>query len=145
MAVPFGHWKTVTVTAGLRASGLTATALFDGPMTGARFRSDVEETLAPALKRGDTVVLDNLPAHKVSGIREPIEAAGARLLYLPAYSPDFNPIELAFAKLKAILRAEAARTITDLWSTIEAAFRRFTPSECRNYLAAAGYDADDPT
>ena len=101
VAVPFGHWKTITVTAGLRASGLTATALFDGPMTGARFRSYVEEILIPTLKHGDTVVLDNLPAHKVSGIRERIEAAGARLLYLPAYSPDLNPIELAFAKLKA--------------------------------------------
>lgn len=90
VAVPFGHWKTVTVTAGLRASGLTATALFDGPMTGVRFRRYVEETLVPTLNQGDTVVLDNLPAHKVSGIRERIEAAGARLLYLPAYSPDFN-------------------------------------------------------
>ena len=145
MAVPFGHWKTITVTAGLRASGLTATALFDGPMTGARFRSYVEETLVPGLKPGDTVVLDNLPAHKVAGIRERIEAAGARLLYLPPYSPDFNPIELAFAKRKTILRAEAARTITDLWNTIGNAFRRFTPDECRNYLAAAGYDAYDPT
>lgn len=145
VAVPFGHWKTITVTAGLRASGLTATALFDGPMTGARFRSYVEETLVPTLKHGDTVVLDNLPAHKVSGIREPIEAAGARLLYLPAYSPDFNPIEQAFAKLKAILRAKAARTVTDLWDTIKQAFRHFTPNECRNYLVAAGYDAFDPT
>ena len=90
-AVPFGHWKTITVTAGLRTSGLMATALLDGPMTGARFRDYVDETLVPALQPGDTVVLDNLPAHKVSGIRERIEAAGARLLYLPAYSPDFNP------------------------------------------------------
>jgi transposase len=144
VAVPFGHWKTITVTAGLRASGLTATALFDGPMTGARFRAYVEQTLVPVLKRGDTVVLDNLPAHKVGGIRERIEATGARLLYLPAYSPDFNPIELAFAKLKAILRAQAARTVTDLWSAIKRAFRRFTPDECRNYLAAAGYDAYGP-
>lgn len=88
VAVPFGHWKTITVTAGLRASGLTATALLDGPMTGVRFRRHVEETLVPTLKHGDTVVLDNLPAHKVSGIRERIETAGARLLYLPAYSPE---------------------------------------------------------
>lgn len=145
VAVPFGHWKTITVTAGLRASGLTATALFDGPMTGDRFRSYVEETLVPTLKHGDTVVLDNLPAHKDSGIREPIEAAGARLLYLPAYSPDFNPIEQAFAKLKAILRAKAARTVADLWDAIKQAFRHFTPDECRNYLVAAGYDAFDPT
>ncbi len=114
VAVPFGHWKTITVTAGLRTSGLMATALLDGPMTGARFRGYVEETLVPSLRPGDTVVLDNLPAHQVSGIRECSEAAGARLLYLPAYSPDFNPIELAFAKLKAILRAKAARTISEL-------------------------------
>ncbi|GJE28784.1 IS630 family transposase ISMdi1 [Methylobacterium organophilum] len=145
VAVPFGHWKTITVSAGLRTSGLMATALFDGPMTGARFRDYVEQILAPALRPGDTVVLDNLPAHKVSGIRECIEAAGARLLYLPAYYPDFNPIERAFAKLKAILRAEAARTISDLWDTIRQAFRCFTPPECRHYLAAAGYDAYDPT
>ena len=90
-------------------------------------------------------MLDNLPAHKVSGIRERIETAGARLLYLPAYSPDFNPIELAFAKLKAILRAQAARTISGLWDTIQCTFSRFTSAECRNYLAAAGYDAYDPT
>lgn len=114
VAVPFGDWKTITVTAGLRTSGLMATALFDGPMTGARFRDYVEQNLVPALRPSDTVVLDNLPAHKVSGIRERIEAAGARLFYLLAYSPDFNLIELAFAKLKAILRAEAARTISDL-------------------------------
>lgn len=144
VAVPFGHWKTITVTAALRANGLMATALFDGPMTGARFRGYVEETLVPALKRGDTVVLDNLPAHKVGGIRERIEAAGARLLYLPAYSPDFNPIELVFAKLKAILRADASRTVSELWDTIKRAFRRFSMAECRNYLAAAGYDAYDP-
>ena len=145
VAVPFGHWKTITVTAGLRTSGLTATALFDGPMTGARFRGYVEETVIPVLKTGDMVVLVNLPAHKVSGIRERIEAAGARLLYLPAYSPDFNLIELVFAKLRAILRAEAARTVTDLWHTIERTFRRFSTVECRNYLAAAGYDAYTPT
>ena len=104
-----------------------------------------ESVLSPALRPGDTVVLDNLPAHKVSGIRERIEAAGARLLYLPAYSPDLNPIELAFAKLKASLRAHAARTVADLCDTIKQAFTRFTPDECRNYLVAAGYDAFDPT
>ena len=145
MTVPFGHWKTITVTAGLRASGLTATSLFDGPMTGVRFRRYVEETLAPTLNPGDTVVLDNLPAHKVSGIRERIEAVGGRLLYLPAYSPDFNPIERAFAKLKACLRAQAARTVADLCDTLKQAFGCFTSNECRNYLVAAGYDAFDPT
>jgi transposase len=141
VAVPFGHWKTITVTAGLRASGLTATALFDGPMTGARFRSYVEEILVPSLERGDTVVLDNLPAHKVSGVREHIEAVGARLLYLPPYSPDFNPIELAFAKLKTLLRSAAARTIPDLWDAIRRSLTCFASAECRAYLAAAGYDA----
>ncbi len=142
--MPFGRWKSITVIAGLRTSGLTATAPFDGSMTGARFRGYLEQTLVPALRPGDTVVLDNLPAHKVSGIRECIEAAGARLLYLPAYFPDFNPIELAFAKLKAILRAKAARTIIDLWDTTRQAFRRFTSAECRCDLAAAGYEAYDP-
>ena len=145
IAVLFRHWKTITVTAGPCASGPTATGLFDGPMTDARFCSYVEETLVRVLKYGDTVVFDNQPAHKVTGIRERIEAAGARLLYLPPYSPDFNPIELAFAKLKAILRAEAARTITDLRDTIKRALERFTPDEYRNYLKAAGYDAFDPT
>ena len=90
---------------------------------------------------GDTVILDNLPVHKVGGIREAVEAAGAKLLYLPPYSPDFNPIENAFAKLKALLRTEAARTVPDLWAAIKRALARFTPDECRNYLAAAGYDA----
>ena len=144
VAVPFGHWKTIPVTAGLRAGGLTATALFDGPMTGARLCCYVEETLAPTLKQGDMVVLDTLPAHKVAGIRERIEAAGVRLLYLPAYSPDFNPTDLAFAKLKPSLRAQAARTVADLCDTIKQAFRRFTPDECRNYLMAAGYNAFNP-
>ncbi|WP_156630183.1 IS630 family transposase [Methylobacterium sp. Leaf112] len=144
VVVPFGHWKTITVTAGLRASGLTATALFHGPMTGIRFRRYVEETLVPTLKQGDAVVLDNLPAHKVSGIRERIEAAGARLLYLPAYSPDFNPIELASAKLKVRLRAQGARTLVDDYDTLKQAFGRFTPNECRNHLVAAGYETFDP-
>lgn len=95
----------------------------------------------PALKAGDTVVLDNLLAHKVSGVRERIEAVGARLLYLPAYSPDFDPIEMAFAKLKALLRRAAGRTIPDLWDAIRCSLSRFAPAECRAYLAAAGYDA----
>lgn len=99
----------------------------------------------PTLKQGDTVVLDNLPAHKVSGMRERIEAAGTRLLYLPAYSSGFNPIELAFAKLKAHLRAQGARTVVDLCDKLKQAFGCFTPNECRNYLVAAGYDTFDPT
>ena len=141
MSVPQGHWKTTTVTAGLRASGITAPWLLDGAMNGQAFRTCVADVLSPTLRPGDTVVLDNLPAHKVSGVRERIEAAGARLLYLPAYSPDFNPIDLAFAKLKALLRSAAARTIPDLWEAIRRSLACFRPTECRAYLAAAGYDA----
>jgi len=148
MAVPQSHWTTTTITAGLRASGVTAPWLLDGAMNGQAFRTYVQSVLSPALRPDDTVVLDNLPAHKVSGIRECIEAAGARLLYLPPYSPepkdrvsDFNPIEQAFAKLNTLLRTAAARTIPDLWAAIKRALTRFQPAECRNYLAAAGYDA----
>jgi transposase len=142
LATPQGHYKTTTVTAALRTSGLCATALLDGPTNGTRFRSYVTDTLIPVLHPGDIVVMDNLPAHKVAGVREAIEAAGARLLYLPSYSPDLNPIEQAFAKLKALLRSAAARTIPDLWAAIRQAFARFTPQECCNYLAAAGYEND---
>jgi transposase len=142
LAAPFGHYKTTTITAALRTSGLCATALLDGPTNGTRFCSYVTETLVPVLQPGDVVVMDNLPAHKVAGVQDAIEAVGARLLYLPSYSPDFNPIEQAFAKLKALLRSAAARTIPDLWAAIRQAFTRFTPQECRNYLAAAGYEDD---
>jgi transposase len=138
---PPHHWKTTTITAGLRTSGITAPWLLDGAMNGQAFRTYVADVLAPTLQPGDTVVMDNLPAHKVSGVRERIEAVGARLLYLPAYSPDFNPIEMAFAKLKALLRSAAARTIPDLWDAIRRSLTRFAPAECRAYLAAAGYDA----
>ena len=140
-AVPHGHWKTTTFTAGLRVNGLSAPMVIDGPMDGNVFRAYVERVLVRELVPGDVVVMDNLPAHKVRGVREAIEAAGATLLYLPAYSPDFNPIEMAFAKFKALLRADAARTIPDLWSAIATAIDRFTPAECRAYFAAAGYDA----
>jgi transposase len=115
--------------------------ILDGPMDGDAFRAYVEQVLVPDLDPGDIVIMDNLPAHRVSGVREAIEAVGASLRYLPAYSPDFNPIELAFAKLKALLRAAAARTVPDLWETIKSALHVFTPSECRNYFTAAGYDA----
>ena len=142
MAVPHGHYKTTTVTAALRTTGLTATTLFDGATNGARFRAYVSDTLVPVLRRGDTVVLDNLNVHKVAGVREAIEAAGARLLYLPPYSPDFNPIEQAFAKLKHLLRTAAARTVPDLRDAIRRALARFTPAECRSYLTAAGYEDD---
>ncbi|MGH3100884.1 MAG: IS630 family transposase [Thermoleophilia bacterium] len=141
-AVPHGHWKTTTVTAGLRLDGLIAPLVLDGPMNGAASRAYVEQALVPELERGDIVVLDNLPAHKVAGVREAIEGAGATLLFLPPYSPDFNPIELAFAKLKALLRGVAARTIPALWDAIAAALDRFTPAGCRNYFIAAGYEPE---
>lgn len=141
-AVPHGHWKTTTFTAGLRLGGMAAPMLLDGPMNGDAFRAYAEQVLAPELRPGDVVVMDNLPSHKVSGIREAIEAAGARLLFLPPYSPDFNPIEMAFSKLKALLRKAAARTIDELWDTIAACLSAFTPDECRNYFIAAGYEPE---
>jgi transposase len=140
-AVPHGHWKTTTFTAGLRYDGVAAPMVLDGPMNGEAFLAYVEQALVPELRPRDIVIMDNLPAHKVHGVRQAIEAAGASLQYLPPYSPDFNPIEMAFAKLKALLRAAAARTIPDLSQAIADALRRFTPHECANYLAAAGYDA----
>ena len=137
--VPHGHWKTTTFTGALRLTGMTAPMVLDGAMNVAAFHAYVEQVLVPTLTRGDVVVMDNRPAHKLASIREIIEAAGARLLYLPPYSPDFNPIENAFAKLKAPLRKAAARTIGDLWDTIRNALPQFTPDECRNYFAAAVY------
>jgi len=140
-AVPHGHWKTTTLPAGLRIGGLAAPMILDGPMDGDAFRAYVAQVLVPELESGDVVVMDNLPAHRVRGVREAVEAAGATLLYLPSYSPDFNPIEMAFAKIKAFLRAAAARTIPDLWDALKNALNAFPPNECRNYFAAAGYDA----
>lgn len=140
--VPHGHWKTTTFTAGLRQDGLVAPWLLDGAMDGEAFRTYVTRVLAPELKPGDVVVMDNLPAHKVAGVSEAIEAVGARLLYLPPYSPDFNPIEHAFAKLKALLRRSACRTIQTLWDAVAKVLPAFTPNECRNLLASAGYNCD---
>ncbi len=141
-SVPHGHWKTTTFTAGLRLSGLTAPMVLDGAMNGPAFLAYVEQVLVPELAPGDVVVMDNLPAHKVGGVRRAIEDAGASLLYLPSYSPDFNPIEMAFSKLKAILRKTAPRTVMDLWQALAQALDTFTPTECRNYFAAAGYDPE---
>jgi len=139
--VPHGHWKTTTFVGALRRAGMTAPMVLDGPMTGAWFLAYVEQVLVPTLSPGDIVILDNLPAHKGLAVRKAIEAAGARLLFLPPYSPDFNPIENAFAKLKALLRKAAERTVTGLWSAIGRLLEAFTPQECANYFAAAGYDA----
>lgn len=141
-AIPHGHWKTTTFTAGLRLDGLSAPMVLDGPMNGVAFRAYVEQVLVPTLSPGDVVIMDNLPAHRVSGVREAIEAAGATRLFLPPYSPDFNPIEQAFAKLKALLRKLAARTVEALWHAIAEAIERFTPSECTNYFANSGYEPD---
>ena len=138
-AIPHGHWKTTTFTAGLRLSGLAAPMLLDGPMNGDAFLAYVEQVLAPELEQNDIVIMDNLPAHKVTGVRQAIEKVGASLLYLPPYSPDFNPIEMAFSKLKAILRKAAARSIDDLWQVIADALDKFSQQDCTNYFTAAGY------
>lgn len=139
-SVPFGHWQTTTFTAGLRLGGLAAPFILDGPMDGVAFLTYVRQVLVPELKPGDIVIMDNLPAHKVTGVREAIEGAGASVLYLPPYSPDLNPIEKAFSKVKAILRKAAARTLEGLWAAIAGTLDAFTPEECRNYFAACGYD-----
>jgi transposase len=138
-AVPHGHWRTTTFVAGLRQRGIVAPLVLDGPMTGAAFRAYVEQFLAPALEPGDVVVLDNLAAHKVDGVRQAIAVAGASLLYLPPYSPDLNPIEQLFAKLKALLRKAAARTKDELWSTIGRLLDACPPDECTNCLRHCGY------
>jgi transposase len=119
-----------------------APMLLDGPMNGSAFLAYAEQVLAPELRPGDIVVMDNLPAHKISGVREAIEKVGARLLFLPPYSPDFNPIEMAFSKLKALLRKAATRTIDELWSVVANCLAAFTAEECRHYFEAAGYDPE---
>jgi len=119
---------------------MTAALVLDGPMDGECFLAYVEQVLAPSLTPGDVVVMDNLPAHRVKGVKTAIEGAGAKLLYLPPYSPDFNPIEQAFAKLKAHLRKAAARTIDDLWAAIAEALKTFTSTECKNYFVNSGYE-----
>lgn len=138
-SVPWGHWKTTTFVAALRVDQVTAPCVFDGPIDGVSFRAYVEQCLVPTLRQGDIVVMDNLASHKVAGITEAIEAAGAELRYLPPYSPDLNPIEQFFAKLKALLRKAAARTLDTLIAAIADALTRVRPHECENYLANRGY------
>lgn len=138
-AVPHGHWKTTTFLAALRSSGLTAPLVLDGPMDGAAFLAYVRDFLCPILKPGDTVIADNLSCHKVAGVKQAIEATGATLRYLPPYSPDLNPIEKLFAKLKALLRRANARTINALWKQIGSLVDQFPPEECVNYFASCGY------
>ena len=137
--VPQGHWKTLTFVAGLRRNGMTAPCVIDGSMSGKTFLAYVEQSLAPAVKRKDIVVMDNLPAHKVPGVREAIEARGATLRYLPQYSPDLNPIEMPFSKLKADLRKAAERTVPRLCRRIGSFARRLSPAEAFNYFRHAGY------
>ena len=140
--IPHGHWKTTTFVAALRNSGMVAPMVLDGPINGVAFQAYIDQVLVPEIRPGDIVIMDNLGSHKGPGVRAAIEAAGASLLYLPPYSPDFNPIENAFAKLKAMLRKAAARTVEGLWNTIGHIVDAFTPDECANYFAAAGYDPD---
>ena len=136
---PFGHWKIQTFIAGLRRRGLTAPFVVDQPMNRNIFDTWVTTQLAPTLSKGDVVILDNLPAHKSQTAEQAIRARGAWLLYLPPYSPDLNPIEMAFSKLKAHLRAKAVRTIDELWRAIGDICDLYEPAECSNYFSAAGY------
>jgi transposase len=140
--IPHGHWKTTTFTGALRLSGMTAPMVLDGAMNGVAFQAYVQQVLVPTLAPGDIVIMDNLPAHKAEGVRQAIEGAECRLLYLPPYSPDFNPIEKAFAKLKAILRAKAERTVDALWGTVGQVVTMFEQQECANYFKSCGYDPE---
>lgn len=136
---PHGHWQTTTFLAALRVDGLTAPLVVDDVINGELFLAYVQQQLAPTLQPGDIVVMDNLSSHKVKGVREAIEAAGATIVYLPPYSPDFNPIEQVFAKLKALLRKAKERTLEGLWQRIGSLLDFFTPSECQNYFRHCGY------
>jgi transposase len=138
-AVPHGHWHTTTFLCGLRADGPIAPLVVDGAINGAVFHAYVEQRLAPTLRRGDVVIMANLGSHKVAGVRQAIGARGAVPLYPPPYSPDLNPIELAFGKLKRLLRTAAARTIDALWHVIGQIIGRLTPTECGAYLRHCGY------
>jgi transposase len=137
--IPNGHWKITTFVAGLRNDAITAPFVIDQPMNGVIFRAYLEQCLVPTLKPGDIVVMDNLPAHKNEDVRKIIEAAGAKLLYLPPYSPDLNPIEMAFAKLKAHLRKAAERSIPALWDRIGTVLDLFSANQCQNFFRHAGY------
>ena len=136
---PCGHWETHTIVAALRPDGLTAPAVFDGPIDNASFRAYVEQVLVPTLRPGDVVVLDNLAVHKQPEVSAAIAGAGAQIRFLPPYSPDFNPIEMAFAKLKAFMRAARPRTFDQVTALTAAALALFTPAECRNYVRHCGY------
>lgn len=138
--IPWGHWQTTTFICGLRHDRIVAPWVLDGPMNGEAFLVYIRQVLAPTLSKDDIVVADNLSSHKVQGVREAIEARGARLLYLPPYSPDLNPIEMAFAKLKTLLRKAGERTWDAICDRIGEILRKFTSNECQNYFAHAGYE-----
>jgi transposase len=139
-AVPHGHWKTMTFVAGLRRGGIIAPCVFDGPINGALFLAWVQQFLVPVLRPGDIVVLDNLGSHKSPAVRRAIRAAGAHLLFLPPYSPDLNPIEQVFAKLKALLRKADERSVAAVWHRIGKLLDQVTPNECANYFRNSGYE-----
>jgi transposase len=145
MGVPEGHWQATTFVAALRATGLTAPVVVDGAMTGDLFVAYVEQQLVPALRPGDIVVMDNLSCHKGAGVRRAIEGAGCELRLLPPYSPDLNPIEKAFSKLKALLRKAARRSVEGLWEYLGQVLDEFSAAECRNYFVSCGYPAATPT
>ena len=140
--MPHGHWKTTTVVAALTLRGMIAPFVLSGPINREASEVYVAQVLVPELRPGDIVVMDNLSSHKGPRVRALVEAAGAELLFLPPYSPDFNPIENAFAKLKALLRKAAERTVGALWDRIGSILEAFTPAECANYFRAAGYEPD---
>ena len=139
---PHGHWKTTTLLAALRSEGITAPLVIDGSVNGDVFLAYVQQHLVPTLRRHDLVIMDNLSSHKRSGVREAIESVGASLVYLPPYSPDFNPIELAFSKFKWLLKSAATRTVEDLWAACGKLLDQFTHTECRNYFSHCGYRYD---
>ena len=138
--VPHGHWKTTTFVGALSLSGMTAPMPLNGAMNGLAFTTYVEQVLVQTLRPGDIVVMDNLPAHKPAAVRDAIERVGAELRFLPPYSPDFNPIEMVFSKIKALLKKAAAPTFQDLWNAIAQAIDAVTSEEARNYFTATGYD-----
>jgi transposase len=137
---PHGHWRTSTFVAGLRHDGIIAPLIFDRPMNGQIFQFYVATQLAPALRPGDTVVMDNLGSHKSQAVKDAIRARGAHLIFLPPYSPDLNPIEKLFSKLKALLRAAAERTVDALWDRVGQILEQISKAECQNYIRYAGYE-----
>ena len=142
MGVPHGHHKTTTLIAGLRLSGMVAPMVLDGPVNSAWFEAYVDQILVPELRCGDVVIMDNLSSHKRASVRAMVEAAGATIMFLPPYSPDFNPIEKAFARLKAMLRKAAERTVVGLWGLIGQLVDIFQPAECANYFSSCGYEPE---